>query len=121
MIPIVFVVSALVLSIWPMAGVAILVARRDSVEPSRLVRWCWAELRPFYLPANAAFAIADYLINPASIAASAMSVALGLLLWRYTKDIDDDDRWKRRKAKLADMVARKGARLVVVPVSAGAR
>jgi hypothetical protein len=36
---------------------------------------------------------------------------LGWLLW----DNDDDERWKRRRRKLAQRVARAGARLVVVP------
>ena len=121
MIPLIFVASATVMSTWAMTSVMILTARRDGIDPPGWVRWCWAELRPCYLPANAVFAVAGFLISPWSLGGAAITVALGLLLWRLVKDIDDDDRWKRRKAKLAAMVARKGARLVVVPVSAGAR
>ena len=120
MIPLIFVASATVMSTWSMISVSLLVARRDGREPERWARWCWAELRPFFLPANAGFVVAGYLVSPATLGGSAIALPLGLLVWHFCKDIDDD-RWKRRKAKLAEKVARKGDRLVVVRVAAGAR
>lgn len=41
--------------------------------------------------------------------------ALKLVNWFQLKDVDEDDRWKRRKAKLASKVAKRGGRLAVVP------
>lgn len=115
-------VSAAVMMTWVFASLVLLNARADGVEPMTWVRTCWAELRPFFLPANAAFVVSGFLLNAWILISAAFVVPLSLLLWRLLKDLDDDDdRWKRRKAKLAGKVARKGARLVVVPVSAGSR
>jgi hypothetical protein len=116
-----YLVSATVMTTWALASVAILDARRNGIEPYRLVRWCWRELRPLFLPANAMFGVAGYLLSPWLLLSSAITVPMGLLIWYVCKDIDDHDQWKRRKAKLAAKVARNGARLVVVPVSAGVR
>lgn len=45
--------------------------------------------------------------------------AMNLLnCWLYRKDKDDDDRWKRRREKLAAMVAEVGGKLQIVPAGA---
>jgi hypothetical protein len=121
MIPLTFMTCATVMNTWAISVIVIYTARHEGVEPARWARWCWAELRPSYLPANAVFAITGFLISPWTLGANVIAIGLGLLVWHLGKDLDDDERWKRRKAKLAAKVSRKGARLVVVPVTAGAR
>lgn len=116
-----FMTCATVMNAWANSVIVIYSARHEGLEPARWARWCWAELRPFYLPANAVFAISGFLISPWTLGGSVIATGLGLMVWHLGKDVDDDDRWKRRKAKLAAKVFRKGARLVVVPVTAGAR
>jgi hypothetical protein len=121
MIPLTFMTCAMVMNTWAISVIVIYTARRERVDPARWARWCWAELRPSYLPAIAAYAIAAFLISPWTLGANVIAIGLGLLVWHLGKDIDDDERWKRRKAKLAAKVSRKRARLVVVPVTVGVR
>jgi len=78
-------------------------------------RWLWAELRPFYLPA-VFIGIARDVLSGDIIGWSALWDGFALLNWWIYKDIDDDDRWKRRKAKVTGKVkALASGRLTVVP------
>lgn len=86
-------------------------------EPTRALRWVWAELRPFYLPAcfihtfvsrGDLFVIGHWW--------SMATEATDYLGWFLFKDVIDDDRWERRREKLASRVERRGSRLVVAPV-----
>lgn len=81
----------------------------------------WAELRPFYLPA-VVVAIGGYVLAGEMLGWNTFYSACYIVNWFAYKDIDDedDDRWKRRKKKVLDAVARVGARLVVVPAGGGA-
>jgi hypothetical protein len=75
-----------------------------------------AELRPFYLPA-AGIVLAVHIGN-GEIGDwwTAFNDSCRFGLWFMYKDFDnDDDRWKRRKARLTEKIQRVGARLVVVP------
>jgi len=74
----------------------------------------WAELRPFYLPA-VGVVITRLVLAGEMRGWNIFFEACALANWWFFKDVDDDDRWKRRKAKLVAMVQRQGSRLVVVP------
>ena len=78
-------------------------------------------LRPFYFPALAVYTvylirigdldgIVDYLLN-------AISWVGGYWM---RNDKDDEDRWKRRREKVAAKVQEAGGKLVVVPVGSNA-
>lgn len=81
----------------------------------RPLRWLFAELRPFYLPAVAIY-IADLVISGTVLGWNTLNIFFALVSWWIYKDVDKDDRWKRRKKKLAEKIERRGARLVAVPV-----
>jgi hypothetical protein len=77
--------------------------------------WRWAremcrEVRVLMVPAMAVHAAASTALGVPDVVGTAMMV----LLWWWRRD--DDDRWRRRMAKVAGVVRRRGARLVVVRV-----
>jgi hypothetical protein len=87
----------------------------DRLKPFRTIR---TELRPFALPAllvsYVAAAFPDGL-GPWGY----LGLALNLWnWWNLFRDKDDDDRWKRRREKLAAKVAEVGGKLQVVPAGA---
>lgn len=83
-------------------------------------RWLAAELRPFYLPA-ALIIISDDVVT-GRLWGSGWAIfgdAALLACWWLYKDVDDDDRWKRRRAKVVGKVkALASGRLTVVPAGA---
>lgn len=80
-------------------------------------RWVWAETRPFYLPA-VVFGIAHTAYQGELRGLEIFFAFCGLVSWWLLKDVDDnDDRWKRRRKRLAERVSRVGSRLAVVPAS----
>lgn len=85
-----------------------------SYDPPPALRTIRMELKPFSL----ALLLADYLPGIATDPGPwrYIGFALGLWCWHfYRHDKDDDDRWKRRKRKLAQKAAEVGGRLVLVP------
>jgi hypothetical protein len=84
------------------------------------LRWLWAELRPFYLPACVVGVLETVLAGEGGGFWIWVGHALQFACWWIYKNVDDDDedRWKRRKAKLKEKVAQLGGRLVVVPAGA---
>lgn len=110
MVIVLWVYNGLILKMW--------FGRRD--HPFlKTPRWVWAELRPFYLPA-----VVVHIVNLSMLGQvlgwNSFFIACTVLNWWLLKDADDDDRWKRRKRKLAEKIERQGARLVAVPVRDGA-
>lgn len=85
-----------------------------------IMSWIFFNLRPFYFPALAVVTLsliqrgdagtADYILNAVSWVGG---------YW-MRNDKDDDDRWKRRREKLAAKVQEAGGKLVVVPVGSNA-
>lgn len=86
----------------------------------QIINTVFFELRPFYLPAiftTSLIALATGEWNwghPITLAFSLVN----WWLWRNEKD--DDDRWKRRREKLAEKVEAVGGKLTVVPVGSPA-
>ncbi len=73
------------------------------------------ELRPFLPYTLAADHVADLIatgpLGPGRIISDLIVLACWWVLTKY----DPDDRWKKRRKKVAEKVARVGGRLVVVP------
>jgi hypothetical protein len=115
--------AVLVTMVWPFAGLVLTTAHylhraESTVNAARRV---YHELRPFYLPAVAAsHVIAVWLDGRDGM--SYFTLAVDLLCWvAFRNSGGDDDRWKRRRKKLADRVSVVGGRLAVVSASGGAR
>lgn len=109
--------SSMVTSTWVIASVGFDICRRLQPD-SRITlfyRTIWAELRPFYLPAAAVW-IVDRAVHGEVKGWGAFVVGCTIANWFFFKDLDDDDRWKRRKAKAVEKLERRGSRLVAVPV-----
>lgn len=108
---------------WALAGVLLRSARRNGYEAGALVSGVYRELRPFYIPIAVGSLLCITFIAPGVLgllAVGAPKFAWDLWIWTLLRDVgDDDDRWKRRRRKLARKVAVKGGRLIVAP--AGAR
>lgn len=85
----------------------------------RVVRALWAELKLWYLPAVAVRHV-TMLHGDMPPLFQAGLLLLDLLYWRLFRDVGDDDRWKRRRAKTAAAVRRVGARLTLTPAPGGA-
>ncbi|MGW5556902.1 hypothetical protein ACWER9_06720 [Micromonospora sp. NPDC003944] len=111
--------ATVVILAWAFSGVTYPVAKLLGRDVPSLARHLYNELRPFYLPA----------VVVAFVTAGMLDVGwwrwvnLGFNLWNwwsFRNFDDDDDRWKRRRKRLAERVSvSAGGRLVVV--SDGAR
>jgi hypothetical protein len=107
------VYCAFVFSAW-----AIQIRRGLGRELPTLARTIYHETRPFYWASVAAIWAPDWYDK--GVLAFLLNWLHYLWLvcyyvnWRMMKDVDDDDRWKRRRRKLAEAVKRVGDRLVVV-------
>lgn len=116
--------SGVVALTWVIAGCALSVMKISGVDRDAPARRCcraiWAELKPFYLTATAVI-IARHVMTGEMVGWNALWDACRIYNWFQFKDIDDDDRWKRRKAKLVEKVAQRGGRLVVVPAGGRGR
>lgn len=105
---------AFVISSWLIAGTG----GRD------FFRNVYHECKPFYWPAVIVMIAGD--VYPHSFITYVLNWVHWLNLvtfwiaWIACKDVDDDDRWKRRRRKLAEAVKSIGSKLVVVPAPAGA-
>lgn len=83
--------------------------------PLKILRPVFAELKPFALPL---WLLSDggRLVVHGGWGARIGFVIGGVAYWVIRSDRDDDDRWKRRKEKLAARIAMLDGRLQVVPV-----
>lgn len=118
-IELVFTLSLLACATWTIAAVALDFMRTFGVDRDapgrRFARAIWAELRPFYLLA-ATIVIAGHVMAGEMMGWNALFDAMKIWVWFQLKDVDEDDRWKRRKRKLAEKIGQRGGRLVVIPV-----
>ena len=79
-----------------------------------VLRWMYLEIKPFFLYFLTFDLIADALRHPPSLW-DALLFANSVFAYYIMRNLDDDDRWKRRKAKLIEMVSVAEGKLVVVP------
>lgn len=85
--------------------------------PERLHGWVrrvYLEIKPFFLYLLVLDLVADAVRRDLS-AWDAILFALNVFNYYNLRNLDDDDRWKRRKAKLKEMVSVADGKLVVVP------
>lgn len=84
--------------------------------PQKVVTVCkfiFHEFKPFYWPSVALTAI-SYGAKGTPVWLTAGMIGINWFNWYVYKDADnDDDRWKRRKKKLAKTVKQVGGKLVV--------
>lgn len=74
----------------------------------------YRELRPFALPLWLVSTGPDLVVHPNW--GTRIAFGFGAVAWLVIRfDKDDDDRWKRRRKRLASKVAEVGGRLQVVP------
>ena len=111
--------ATVVIMWWLFAGIAIQVCKMLGREAPSLARTVFHELRPFFLAAVLAQFGSRAAAGEGFDAWDWFNLGLNLWNWYALRNIDDDDRWQRRRKKLADKVSVLGGRLVVVP--AGAR
>jgi len=119
--------AIIVYYVWLLSAIAISIARQDlHVEPKEIFRTMFHETRPFYWPAVIVVDL-EAIINgdggPAAYWTDWLHylwLGCQVLNWYWFKNIDDDDRWKRRRAKALEAIKSVGARLIVVPVPQGA-
>jgi hypothetical protein len=106
-----------VLIMWPVSGLGLLLTKLiDAHYRPTFLRFLYHELKPFYLPALAAYPVLLVLHGGDVTVGELVYVGFSVLNWFVFKDgVDDDDRWKRRLRKLAERIERSGSRLVVVP------
>lgn len=107
--------SSLVALAWITAAATLTLTTLFGTDAPELARAIFHELRPFYLVA----VVASFVLEQEHNGWSWFTLVMSLVNWLFFKDIDDDDRWKRRRQRLADQVAVLDGRLTVVP--AGAR
>jgi len=103
---------------WVAAAWTIHMAKRMGDEPRPIFRNIYHELRPFYwaavLALRAPIIMKNGLLAYVLDWVHYLSWGISIFVWVALKDIDDDDRWKRRRKKLAEAVKQIGDRLVVV-------
>lgn len=99
--------------VWVVAGAAIFFTKEYGYEPPRLATWLFHELKPFYIPALLGGYFTSAYLGGSSWW-NAFFLVLGTISWFLMKDVDDDDRWKRRLHKLGEKVQIHEHKLVVV-------
>lgn len=103
---------------WLSASMFLYVFENANAALLTVARWMYAELRPFYLPCAIVIITRNVVTGDILHGLTWLGDFFALLCWFSFKDIDiDDDRWKRRKARVLEKVKRLGSRLVVVPAS----
>lgn len=112
-------------AIWFLAGIAFWASSARGLEPPAIAGWIYHEFRPFYLPTSVtAFLLVlsvGAMVGPMSgaVAVGVPKLIIDVGIWHALRNIDsDDDRWKRRRRRLAEKVAVEGGRLIVAPVGA---
>jgi hypothetical protein len=111
--------SSILIQAWCLSGAGATLSKWVGAQrPLAFFRGVLSELRPFYLPAVVALYVAGGIKTGRPFRLGDLfGVGIQLACWFAYKD-DGDDRWKRRREKLAEKVAESGGKLVVVPVGA---
>lgn len=118
-VDVMLVLAYTVHSAWVYSAVYLTLGRSFGWPRPAWVRWFFHETRPFYLPA-VLVEIGDWSLRGTLLGWNTLAAAVALAAWWWFKDADEDDRWRRRLRKVAEKIARAGARLVVVPAGGDA-
>lgn len=81
----------------------------------RIARWIFHELKPFFLTVAIVRFGTSSLPVDSWLWAHVIVFGIDCLNWYFYKDIDDDDRWQRRKQKLLDKITITDGKLAVIP------
>lgn len=111
-------VSEWLMVIWAWSAVILQSIKRFRPDASGIMmKIIWVgyhELKSFYLPAVVTNAVTDIILRPhVFIVWRVVGIGAQVLVWYMWRNMDDDDRWKRRGKKIADIVKRAGSRLIV--------
>ena len=103
-------------TLWWGSGFIILFSKRRGTnldsKKYRLPRWLYHEIKPFAI----ALIVIILVFCPYPFPSNATDTLFNLWLWWSYKDVDKDDRWKKRLDKAKSKVKISHNRLVVVPV-----
>lgn len=99
---------------WTLSGLVLTINTAFRL-PIRLgaIRWCFHEFKPLYPIAYVVVYGPDVVTGHVE-AWTVAGMFFGIMNWFTFKDIDDDDRWKRRRRKVVERVRALGGRLTVV-------
>lgn len=81
------------------------------------IRSVYHELKPFYWPLVVLMYLPD-LVHRELTFSTIWGVGWAIVGWFAFRNVDDDDRWRRRHRKLKSRIKQLGGRLTVVPVGA---
>ena len=111
--------AGIITSAWVVSGMFFSLGKMLRVNLRQRFVWhVWAELRPLYLPAVAILVTHDVMTGN-MLGWRAFVDACHIINWFYFRNVDEDDRWKRRRRKLAEKIEQRGGRLVAVPATGG--
>lgn len=105
------------LTMWTMAALVRSHYRGLNRPAPRVAQWIAIEGRPLVPVVNVAASVSGFLADGGeNVEVWVGGFALVLTgWWLFSRDQDDDDRWKRRREALTSKVAEVGGRLQVVP------
>lgn len=104
-------------TVWVYTGIIILVSVHIvKIRIPSAIRWLFHELKPFYLPA-VGVEIIDSALHGEVHGWNIIWLTIAIATWWFYKDLDEDDRWKKRRKKLSEKISRVGSKLVVVPAN----
>lgn len=105
---------------WCMSGCIITIdnmcGHRLAERGRAIARSLYLEIKPFYLYLIPLQYLLIALRRDVDVL-DAVGAVLSVWNWLLFKDLDDDDRWKRRREKLRAKVEVVGGRLVVAPAT----
>lgn len=112
----IYVLFSSLFAVWYLSGYSIWLAKKLGKDTSsgtgwKIIRWLYHEIKPFVLVIIAIATISGPYTNIHKV----IDGLFYLALWWMFKDVDKDDRWKRRLEKAKEKVQVSGSKLVVVP------
>jgi hypothetical protein len=117
MVHVIYRIADIIEWVMPLVIILRMVSKLITGEVPRAIRHAFFELRPLYLPAHMIVVAYQLVHGSPDWLNAVLGFALAWVIWKVK---DDDDRWKRRRKKLAEKVEAVGGKLTVVPVGSPA-
>lgn len=106
---------------WAVCGSQIWFRRLAAGPPApAVIRAIYHEVKPAYLPLLVGAHVTNLLWVRQFRWSDLVATAVGAAIYWWLRNVDTDDRWKRRARALGQLVVRSVHRLRVVPATAGA-
>lgn len=112
--------SLAVIGGWIWSGTFLHLARFVGRTGGPSLKAVFHELKPFYWPAICVQAVTDAFMTGVGWDDLLVVGIWAGCWWAMRNDGDDDDRWRKRRKKLAERVSIVAGRLAVVPATGGA-